>query len=153
VSKVTSRYVVVRSLDGIEAIVPNETLVTTTVLNHSYPTRDIRMAVQVQIASDSDVEKALALMEDIARRTPRVLDAPNKPAAFLASIGDNGLNLELGVWIADPENGQLSLRSAVNRAILKAFAENGIRLSTPQRDIRLVNVPAPTTPGLPAASV
>ena len=27
VTKVTSRYVVVRSLDGIEAIVPNETLV------------------------------------------------------------------------------------------------------------------------------
>ncbi len=149
VSKVTSRYVVVRSLDGIEAIVPNETLVTTTVLNHSYPTRDIRMAVQLQIASDSDVEKALVLMEDIARRTPRVLDAPNAPAAFLASIGDNGLNLELGVWIADPENGQLSLKSAVNRAILKAFAENGIRLSTPQRDIRLLNVPPPPTTGPP----
>ena len=42
VAKVTSRYVVVRSLDGIEAIVPNETLVTTTVLNHSYATREIR---------------------------------------------------------------------------------------------------------------
>ena len=36
VGKVTARYVVVRSLDGVEAIVPNETLVTTTVLNHSY---------------------------------------------------------------------------------------------------------------------
>ena len=45
VSKVTSRYVVVRSLDGVEAIVPNETLVTTTVLNHSYTTRDIRIGV------------------------------------------------------------------------------------------------------------
>ena len=30
VAKLTSRYVVVRSLDGVEAIVPNETLVTTT---------------------------------------------------------------------------------------------------------------------------
>jgi len=144
VSKVTSRYVVVRSLDGIEAIVPNETLVTTTVLNHSYSTRNVRMGVQVQIASDSDVEKALALMEAIARGTERVLEAPNAPAAFLASIGDNGLNLELGMWIADPENGQLSLRSEINRAILKAFAENGIRLSTPQRDIRVVSMPPPT---------
>ena len=124
---------------------PNETLVTTIVLNHSYSTRNIRTAVQVQIATDSDVDKALALMEDVARRTPRVLDAPNAPAAFLASIGDNGLNLELGMWIADPENGQLSIKSAINRAILKAFAENGIRLSTPQRDIRLVNVPSPAT--------
>jgi len=149
VSKVTSRYVVVRSLDGIEAIVPNETLVTTTVLNHSYPTRDVRMAVQLQIASDSDVEKALALMEEIARGTPRVLGPPNAPGAFLASIGDNGLNLELGMWIADPQNGQLPLRSVVNRAILKAFADNGIRLSTPQRDIRVVSLPPPAEPPPP----
>ncbi len=45
VAKVTSRYVVVRGLDGIEAIVPNETLVTTTVLNHSYTSRDVRVAL------------------------------------------------------------------------------------------------------------
>ncbi len=40
VTSVTSRYVVVRSLDGVEAIVPNETLVTTTVLNHSYTSKN-----------------------------------------------------------------------------------------------------------------
>ncbi len=44
VAKVTSRYVVLRALDGIEAIVPNETLVTTTVLNHSHASHDIRVA-------------------------------------------------------------------------------------------------------------
>ena len=59
VSKVTSRYVVVRSLDGVEAIVPNETLVTTTVLNHSYTSPDVWITLQVQISYDSDVEAAL----------------------------------------------------------------------------------------------
>jgi small-conductance mechanosensitive channel len=39
VSRVTSRYVVLKTLDGVEAIVPNETLITTTVLNHSYTAR------------------------------------------------------------------------------------------------------------------
>src|SRR5207247_5423223 len=56
VTKVTSRYVVVRSLDGIEAIVPNETLVTTTVLNHSYTNREIRLALPVRISYDSDLD-------------------------------------------------------------------------------------------------
>src|SRR4029450_12930795 len=55
VSKVTSRYVVLRSLDGIEAIVPNETLVTTTVLNHSYTTREVRIGMPIQITYDSDL--------------------------------------------------------------------------------------------------
>ncbi len=47
VSRVTSRYVVVRSLDGVEAIVPNETLVTTTVLNHSHPAPEVRTSIAV----------------------------------------------------------------------------------------------------------
>ena len=118
VSKVTSRYVVVRSLDGVEAIVPNETLVTTTVLNHSYSTRNVRMTLSVQISYDSDVDRALALMEEAAARHDRVLKAPDPPTAFLASFGDNGIVLELGLWSADPEKGQLTLKSALNRQIL-----------------------------------
>ena len=67
VAKVTSRYVVIRSLDGIDAVVPNETLITTTVLNHSYSSREIRLGIPVQISYDSDVEKAMRLMEAAAR--------------------------------------------------------------------------------------
>jgi small-conductance mechanosensitive channel len=141
VSKVTSRYVVVRSLDGIEAIVPNETLVTTTVLNHSYSTRSVRIAITVQVPYDADIDRALALMEDAARAQPRVLKSPDGPTAFLASFGDNGVNLELGVWINDPENGQLNLRSAINRDILRVFQENGIRQPTQQREIRILPPP------------
>ncbi len=63
VAKVTARYVVVRSLDGVEAIVPNETLVTTTVLNHSYTNKNARVAVNVQVSYDTDLDAALELME------------------------------------------------------------------------------------------
>src|SRR5438105_504904 len=154
VSKVTSRYVVVRSLDGVEAIVPNETLVTTTVLNHSYSTRNIRIAVQVQISYDSDVDRALALMEDAGRNHERVLKAPDAPTAFLVSFGDNGIVLELGVWIADPEKGQLNLKSALNREILKAFNQSGIKLPFPQRDVRIVATPSTTNvPPKPQSNV
>jgi small-conductance mechanosensitive channel len=142
VSKVTSRYVVIRSLDGIDAIVPNETLVTTTVLNHSYSNNEIRVGVPVQISYDSDVDQALALMVAAAQREPRVLKAPNPPAAFLVGFGDSAINLELGVWINDPENGQLALRSALNQTIWQAFRDHGIRIPFPQREYRVVNVPA-----------
>ena len=149
VSKVTSRYVVVRSLDGIEAIVPNETLVTTTVLNHSYTSPDVRITLQVQISYDSDVEGALALMVDIAKREPRVLGGDHAPASYLVNFADNGITLELGVWIADPHRGQLNLKSALNRAILAEFNARGIRFPYPQREIRIVG-DAPGA-GVPAA--
>jgi small-conductance mechanosensitive channel len=141
VAKVTSRYVVVRSLDGIEAVVPNETLVTTTVLNHSYSSREIRLALPVQVSYDSDVDQALKLMEEAARSEPRVLKAPNEPAAFLVRFADNGIDLELGVWINDPENGQLNLRSALNKSILRSFVANGIRIPFPQREVRHIGLP------------
>jgi small-conductance mechanosensitive channel len=138
VSRLTARYVVVRSLDGIEAIVPNETLVTTTVLNHSYTSREIRVGIPVQISYDSDVERALALMEQAARAQPRVLKVPNAPFAAVLRLGESGIDLELGVWINDPENGQGNLRSALYLAILKDFRANGIQIPYARRDVSIV---------------
>ncbi|HLX30655.1 MAG TPA: mechanosensitive ion channel domain-containing protein [Casimicrobiaceae bacterium] len=143
VSKATSRYIVVRSGDGIEAIVPNETVVTTTVLNHSYTTSQVRIAVQVQVSYESDVEKALALLTEIALREPRVLRDAQAPKALLVNFAESGITLELGVWISDPHIGQLDLKSSLNRAILKEFAAHGIAIPYPQRDVRIVGaIPA-----------
>jgi small-conductance mechanosensitive channel len=146
VTKVTSRYVVVRSLDGIEAIVPNETLVTTTVLNHSYSSREIRLALPVQISYDSDLDLAMQLIEEIALREARVLRSPNPPVVFVLRFADSGIDLELGVWISDPENGQNNLRSSLNVAIWKAFAEHGIQIPYPRRDIRVLDLGNPAPP-------
>ncbi len=144
VLKATSRYVVVRGGDGVEAIVPNETLVTTTVLNHSYTSHDIRLAVHVQVAYGSDVAKALALLTEIALREPAVLRAGDQvPQSFLVNLADSGITLELGVWIDGPRVNQLRLRSALNLAILREFAANGIAIPFPQRDVRIVGaIPA-----------
>ena len=153
VTRVTSRYVVVRSLDGVEAIVPNETLVTTTVLNHSYTSRDVRLGVPVQVAYESDLDSALQLLESAGAAHPRVMKSPNPPKAFVVRFGDSGVELELGVWVIDPENGQLNLRSDLNRAIFRAFAEHGISIPYPRRELRIVDGARPASPpgrtGLP----
>jgi small-conductance mechanosensitive channel len=138
VSKATARYVVVRSLDGIEAIVPNETLVTTTVLNHSYTSREIKLGVPVQISYDSDLDLAMRLMTDVALGEPRVLRQPNPPLVVVLRFADNGIDLELAVWINDPENGQGNLKSALYLGIWRAFQANGIKIPYPQREVRLV---------------
>jgi small-conductance mechanosensitive channel len=146
VTRVTSRYVVVRSLDGVEAIVPNETLVTTTVLNHSYTSRDVRLGVPVQVAYDSDLDHALQLLESAGAVHPRVMKSPNPPKAFVVRFAESGVELELGVWVLDPENGQLNLRSDLNQAIFRAFAEHGIRIPYPQRELRILDGASPASP-------
>jgi len=139
VTRVTSRYVVVRSMDGVEAIVPNETMVTTTVLNHSLSAKDVRVAIQVQVAYGTDLERALELLVEVAGANPRVETREgHAPGAFVLRFADSGIDLELGVWIRDPENGQLNLRSDLNLAIWKAFQRNGIGVPFPQREVRIV---------------
>ncbi len=139
VSKVTSRYVVVRSLDGIEAIVPNETLVTTTVLNHSYTSKEVKIGVTLQVAYGTDLDAAMRLITDVALAQERVLRATAMaPVVNVLGFGESGIELELAVWINDPENGQASLKSALNVGIWKAFQEHGIGIPYPTREVRIL---------------
>jgi small-conductance mechanosensitive channel len=48
-------------------------------------------------------------------------------------FADSGIEYETAVYIADPQNGKLGVQSAMNRAIWRAFHENGISIPYPQR--------------------
>ena len=141
VSVVSSRYVVLRGLDGVETIVPNEMLITTTVLNHSYTSKDVKVGIPVQISYDSDLELAMRLMTELAAKEPRVLHGALAPLVNVLQFAPNGIDLELAVWINDPELGKGNLKTALNIAIWKAFRDNGIRIPYPQREVRLIGGP------------
>ncbi|OGA60110.1 MAG: mechanosensitive ion channel protein MscS, partial [Betaproteobacteria bacterium RIFCSPLOWO2_12_FULL_67_28] len=66
VTRITTRYAVLRSLAGVEAIIPNDALVTTTVLNHSYTDKQVRVAVRLQVAYGTQIEPVQALLAEIA---------------------------------------------------------------------------------------
>lgn len=67
----------------------------------------------------------------------RVITDP-APTAGLMEFGDNGINLELRVWIDDPEEGVSNVRSDINLAIWRLFKANDISIPFPQRDVHLV---------------
>ena len=58
---------------------------------------------------------------------------------FVVRFADSGIDLELSVWINDPENGQLNLKSSLNVGIWRSFQANGIQIPYPQREIRLLD--------------
>jgi small-conductance mechanosensitive channel len=145
VDQLTARYLVLRSLDGTESIIPNETLITSTVINHSYSNKQIRMNLPVQVAYGSDLDQVMALMVAAGAAQERVLRDP-PPKAYLVSFGDSGINMELGVWISDPEEGQLNLRSDINLAMWRAFKEHGVSIPFPQREVRMLGAQAGPAP-------
>lgn len=137
VTEITTRYVVLRGPDGTEALIPNDTLVTSTVINQSYTDRKLRLAIPVQVSYRSDLEQAMAIMVAAAKKQPRVLSDP-EPTVALREFADSGINLELGVWIADPEEGRLNLVSTINLEIWREFRRQGVEIPYPQREVRIL---------------
>ena len=137
VTNITTRYTVLQALDGTEVIVPNETLVTGNVVNHSLSDRRVRLATRIQVAYGTDLDAVRALLDGIMRRHPRVLADP-EPTVYLEKFGDNGLELELGFWIQDPEEGRLNVVSDINFAVWREFAARGIVVPFPQREVRII---------------
>jgi small-conductance mechanosensitive channel len=138
VTRLTSRYLVLKGPDGTEAIIPNEHVITSMVINHSYTDRRVRIEMPIQVSYQSDVELALQVMEEAAREHARVLADP-APMAVLKAFGDSGIDLELYAWITDPEAGRGNLRSDIYRVLWKRFAERGIAIPFPQREIRIID--------------
>ena len=136
VQELRARYVVVKDRDGVERLIPNETLITNEVINWSYSDPNVRLRIPVSISYNNDPEQALSLMRQVADANPRVLATP-EPATRLIAFGDNGVELELRVWIPDPEAGLASVRSDINLAIWRAFKAAGIVIPYPQRDLHI----------------
>lgn len=137
VTRITTRYTVLRDMNGVESIVPNEVLVSSVVKNESYTDTRVRQVVPIQVAYGSDLEAALGLLEKSARGVPRVLEDP-PPRAFVTAFADSGINLQLGFWIGDPQNGIQGVHSDVSLAVWHAFQEAGITIPFPQREVRVI---------------
>lgn len=137
VTQITTRYTVVRTLGGSEYIIPNEYLVGNIIQNQSFTDTRVRLASSLCVAYGTDLAQAMHLMEAAAQAQTRVLADP-PPKAQLTAFADSGLQLELGFWIADPQEGTGNVRSDVNLAIWQAFSTHGIEIPFPQREVRLL---------------
>ena len=138
VTQISTRYTLLRAMDGTESVIPNELLVSAPVVNHSLSDRRVRLAVRISIAYESDLDLALRLGEQAARSTERVLADP-PPGSLLVEFAADGLLLEIGFWIEDPEQGRMNIQSAVAIAVYKLYADRGITIPYPRRDIRILD--------------
>ncbi len=140
INKLAGRYTSVISRDGREHLIPNEDMVTQTVINWTFSHRMVRRHLPVGISYKSDVDLAIALMIEAADEVPRILTDP-APRVLIKGFGDSAINLELRMWIRDAKNGVSNVASEVNYKIWQKFNENGVEFPYPQRDIHIVSEP------------
>ncbi|WP_147819830.1 mechanosensitive ion channel family protein [Salidesulfovibrio onnuriiensis] len=129
-----ARYASVLTRDGKEYLIPNEQLITNEVVNWTFSDSNVRLKIPVGVAYESDVRKAMRLMEECAAKVGRVLKEP-KPAARLVGFGDSSVDLEIRIWIRDSDQGVVNVRSEVLLNIWDAFHEHGVSFPFPQQDV------------------
>ncbi len=134
ITDISTRYTVIRALNGREAIVPNEMMITQRVENSSLADPHVLLTTTVQVAYGTDLDRLMPLLSAAVAAVPRVV-TQTAPAVMLSAFAADGLELTIAFWIADPQNGQGNARSDVNLAILRTLDAAGVAIPFPQRVI------------------
>lgn len=119
--------------DRSRIVVPNRKIVGEILHNYG----EIRqLDLRVEITRASDLERALAAIEEVLQTDPRVL---REPAAVVgvSSLADKSIGIAVKPWVA--VNDAVSAAGAVNQAIVANFGTAGVEYPTAAREIRIVS--------------
>ena len=136
VTALGGRYVSVVTRDGVEHLIPNETLISEPVENWTHTQRQDAPQGRSFVHHDSDLKQVIALCEDAATATARVLPEP-APKCLFIEFGESSLKLQLRFWIGDAQNGVQNVKSDVLLEIWQRFKQHGVRVPYPQRDLHV----------------
>ena len=138
INKLAARYTSVITRSGTEYLIPNEDMITQAVTNWSHSHPMVRRHLPVQISYEDNPRKAMDIMAAAAAEHPRVLRNP-APVSRLIGFGADGVDLELRMWISDPQNGVVNVASDVLLTVWDRFHEEGIQFPFPQRVVHLID--------------
>ena len=136
VTSLGSRYVSVVTRDGVEHLIPNEMMISERVENWTHTHSRTRLKVEIGVHFRTDLHRAMALCQDAAISTERVLADP-EPKCLLLEFGESAIRLQTRFWIADAHNGVQNVKSAVLLRIWDRFREEGIEIPYPQQVLHL----------------
>lgn len=137
VEAIHSRYTRIKRVDGVRLLVPNSTLLESTVVNWTVIDKDVRASVVVGVRYGSPVELVRELMQGVVDEHPKILKEP-APRVLFMDFGDNALIFEVFFWVRAEHNWNVRIaRSDVRFAIDKVFREHDIVIAFPQRDVHI----------------
>lgn len=145
VKELRSRYMILRKLDGTEVIIPNETMITDVVINHTSAAHKAKIPIPIQISYESDLDAAMQILKEVGQAHQRTIKDESAVDVIIKAFAESGIDLQLSVWVADPEEGSARLQSEIYYEIWQRFKANNIQIPYPQRDVRLISVPVAST--------
>jgi small conductance mechanosensitive channel len=118
--------------DRSRVVIPNRKIVGEILHNFG---RMRQVNVLVGVAYDTDLNRAIALIQAVLRSNERVL-RDVEPLIVVSLLADSSVNIAVKPWVAIKDFSVAA--SEINQAILEAFRGAGIVIPCPQREVRMV---------------
>lgn len=147
VEDVTLRHTVILSFENKRIIIPNSRISSDTIVNDSIEDKKICRFIEVRISYDSDLDKAILIMQEISEAHPDSFDHRTKKEiqegkdyieVRLLGFEDSSMLLRAYTWTRDPENAP-KMHSDINKSIKKRFDQEGIEIPYPHRTVVFKN--------------
>jgi len=126
----------IKTRDDVQITIPNSIMANTKITNESAPFPNYRIRIPISVAYGTDIDLVENTLLEQTRITDKIISDP-PPRVRFRSFGDSGLNFELLCWVIEPAVRGLTTHE-LNRSVYKSFAERGIVVPFPQRDVHVM---------------
>ncbi|MEZ5198844.1 MAG: mechanosensitive ion channel family protein [Bacteroidales bacterium] len=143
VEEITLRHTVIRDYENRRIIIPNSQISDDILVNSSIGDESIRKFIEFGISYDSDVDKAINIIQEEAQSHPFFMDnrtreekQQNVPAVLVRMVGhgDFSINLRAYVWTSNNDQA-FALQCDLLYTVKKRFDHEGIEIPFPYRTI------------------
>ncbi|WP_135822494.1 mechanosensitive ion channel family protein [Halostella litorea] len=124
----------IQTFDGEYVMIPNDVVSGNTIINRTRKGR-LRLEVEVGVDYEADVERASKVSKAAMGEVDEVLTVPT-PQVVTKRFDDSSVVLGLRFWIDKPSaRRKWRARTGVIQNVKSAFAEDGIKIPFPQREL------------------
>ena len=138
------RSAILKTFDGKDIVVPNESFITTTFINWTHEDKKQRYSLEFQVSYDTDLEKLVEILKETVAQHPQVVSGPQatleeQPDAEISGFGDSGVDILIEYWMEAIDDGKNRVGADLYMMIWKALKENNIEIPFPQREVKILN--------------
>jgi len=143
VTDIDARATSIRTLNGLQVIIPNADVHSNAITNYSaFPSRRVQLTAAV--GYEEDLSRVLDVFLEAIRGVQGVLEEP-APAAHCSSLGASGVDVDTYFWMDQSQSSLLEVTSGAVTALKEAAESAGINLPYPIQTVRVRQTP-PTEP-------
>ncbi len=143
VEDITLRHTIIRNFENKRLIIPNSVISNETIENWDSQDTKICRWVEIGISYDSDIDRAIKIMQEEAVKHPNYIDNRTKEekedgrpevGVRVIGFGDSSVNLRAYVWAKDSAEAFI-MGCDLNKSIKERFDRGGIEIPFPYRTL------------------